>query len=615
MLTVDLPSTTWAAIFAGLAVLLVGAMYVTDRRQRLRAGRLGVARLDATALLVCAVFLSCLAAACALLLIPPASVPLPWRVVEAAASGTLIALPALIYLARGAGQIERALADLALGRPARLPRQRWWFPLTGLIVQVRALAARLGGSPEAAGTALTYREELLRQTREAAAREERNRLARELHDSIKQQLFSISVSAAAARERLAGTAGSAAGSAGGAQDALEDVRRGAREAQVEMEALLQQLRPAPLENVGLVEALRIQCEALGYRTGAVVAFQPGQFPDDSRLAPGTADAIFRIAQEALANIARHARAAHIWLALGEVGDDLLLEVRDDGQGFVPASAPAGMGLANMRQRAAALGGTAQVESAPGAGTTLRVRVPLLDPLLTLDGAANGEETRERLAQAERALTTGISGLQLTGLFILTGLPGWVVVLGVAVLGYGYLRAWYLQQWLERRLGKDHPHVLAVRVRELELGGWLYLLAVAGAWYTTTVPRNGQHPASQMWIAVGGTVLWGALAIYWFVRWYRTRGRYLGLLRASALREQVEQSERQCAVYLVVWLVVIALIWIVGSFDPVLPPHSYGQWADLASLLILVLLPLDLAVEYAQTWRWKRRLRAKEASHD
>ncbi|HEY7832277.1 MAG TPA: sensor histidine kinase, partial [Ktedonobacterales bacterium] len=368
---VDLPSTVWAVIFLGLAVLLVAAMYVVDRRQRLRAGRLGVARSDAAAFLILAVVLGGAVAAGALLVLPSTGVPLPWRVAEAAAIGALVSSPLLGAVVVGLGQIERALADLALGRPVALSRHRWWFPLTGLVIQLRALAARQGGQAAPEGTVLGYREELLRQTREAAAREERNRLARELHDSIKQQLFSISVSAAAARERLAGATGSADGAAG-ANNALEDVRRGAREAQVEMEALLQQLRPAPLENVGLVEALRTQCEALGYRTGAVVSFVPGMLPDDSRLAPGTPEAVFRIAQEALANIARHARAGHVWLSLSEADGDLALEVRDDGQGFDPETAAAGMGLANMRQRAAALGGSIQVESLPGAGTTLRV---------------------------------------------------------------------------------------------------------------------------------------------------------------------------------------------------------------------------------------------------
>ena len=78
-----------------------------------------------------------------------------------------------------------------------------------------------------------------------------------------------------------------------------------------MEAMLQQLRPTPLENVGLVDALRKQVEALQYRTGAYVTTEFGDLPDNDTLLPGAQEAIFRIAQEALNNIARHARAKNI----------------------------------------------------------------------------------------------------------------------------------------------------------------------------------------------------------------------------------------------------------------------------------------------------------------
>ena len=110
------------------------------------------------------------------------------------------------------------------------------------------------------------------------------------------------------------------------------------------------------------------------------------------------------------------------------------------------------------------------------------------------------------------------------------------------------------------------------------------------------------------------MIWAALSLITFAGWYRTRARYLGLLRAEPLRQQLAFSERQGATYAVIWLVIIGLIWVVGSFHPAFPPASSAQWADAASLVILIVLPLDLAVEYAQTWRWKRRLRAREATH-
>src|SRR5205823_11954572 len=101
----------------------------------------------------------------------------------------------------------------------------------------------------------------------------------------------------------------------------------------EMQALLQQLRPTALENVGLIESLRMQCQALSYRTGAEVTAELGDLPPDELLPLGAQEMIFRIVQEGFANIARHARASHVWLSLQRQRDVLLVEIGDDGQGF------------------------------------------------------------------------------------------------------------------------------------------------------------------------------------------------------------------------------------------------------------------------------------------
>ncbi len=218
------------------------------------------------------------------------------------------------------------------------------------------------------------RQGLLQQIGEAAAQEERNRLARDLHDSIKQQLFSINVGAAAAQERWDRDPE-------GARKALADVRRAAREAMVEMQTMLHQLRPEALGTAGLIEALREQGEALGYRTGAEVALEIGEPLPDDRMPPGAQDTLFRIGQEMLANVARHARARHVRLWLGRQDEEVVLRVVDDGQGFDPASEVSGMGLRNLEERATALGGRLEVASAPGSGAGLTVRIPLVSPPL------------------------------------------------------------------------------------------------------------------------------------------------------------------------------------------------------------------------------------------
>ena len=216
-------------------------------------------------------------------------------------------------------------------------------------------------------------EQVMNQIYEIAAREERNRLARDLHDSIKQQIFSISVSAAAVAARWESDPP-------GARAALNDIQYSAQAAMVEMNALLQQLRPNPLETVGLLEAIREQCEALEFRTGAQVTTALGELPSEAHLPKGVRETIFRIVQEALSNIARHARATQVKVQLTTdlPRQRLRLDVQDNGQGFDPATVDGGMGLANMRERVSLLGGELVLESAPDGGTTIQAEIPLME---------------------------------------------------------------------------------------------------------------------------------------------------------------------------------------------------------------------------------------------
>jgi signal transduction histidine kinase len=202
----------------------------------------------------------------------------------------------------------------------------------------------------------------------AARQEERTRLARDLHDAVKQQLFVVQTSAATIGARFDHDVP-------GAKAALEQVRTAAREAITEMEALIAQLQATPLENTGLIDALKRQCEALAFRTGADVQFEVGELPPSHALPPGTQQSLFRGAQEALANIGRHARASHVRVSLGTTADHLDLTIRDDGVGFDPLPTAKGMGLGNMTARVAVLSGSFTLTSAPGEGTTVQFSVP------------------------------------------------------------------------------------------------------------------------------------------------------------------------------------------------------------------------------------------------
>ena len=216
------------------------------------------------------------------------------------------------------------------------------------------------------------RSEYERGIRQAAAQEERHRLARDLHDSVKQQLFAIHTGAATAQARFDVEPA-------GARQALTQVRESARQAMSEMEAMLHGLRAAPLENVGLVEALKQACEALAFRTGSRVEFVPGELPSSEALPPGAQDALLRQAQEALANVARHARASHVRVTLGGTRRELELVVKDDGAGFEQSERAQGQGLSNMRARAEECGGRMEIASRPGGGTCIRMTIPATAP--------------------------------------------------------------------------------------------------------------------------------------------------------------------------------------------------------------------------------------------
>jgi signal transduction histidine kinase len=269
----------------------------------------------------------------------------------------------------------------------------------------KPLISVFGAVPPDAGERL--RSQYEQQIREVAKQEERNRLARDLHDSIKQQVFVIQTAAATAQTRFDGDPA-------GAKAALEQVRASAREAMTEMQVMLDQLRAVPLENASLIEALRKHCEALGFRTGARVEFKPGNLPPASALPPGAHEAILRAAQEALANVGRHARANNVLVLLGAAQGHVELRVQDDGSGFDPEHAPRGQGIANMHARAEEFGGEFELISRPNAGTSIAFSLPF----------ASGETPQEYRKKALRwgALLLLLVLLQVWKKSLLIGAP-------------------------------------------------------------------------------------------------------------------------------------------------------------------------------------------------
>jgi PAS domain S-box-containing protein len=208
--------------------------------------------------------------------------------------------------------------------------------------------------------------DLRRQAGELAAGEERAHLARELHDSVTQALFSMTLVSRSV-EMLLDRDPEAA------RAQLAQLRDLQREALAEMRALIFELRPGNLEQDGLARALRTHTAALQGRIGLPVVVES---TIDERLPLPIEEVLYRIAQEALHNIVKHANARQVGVEVARIASGVRLRITDDGKGFDPDRVPDGhLGLAGMRARAAKIGARFSVRSRPGQGTTIEVVVP------------------------------------------------------------------------------------------------------------------------------------------------------------------------------------------------------------------------------------------------
>ena len=199
-----------------------------------------------------------------------------------------------------------------------------------------------------------------------AEENERRRLARELHDQVGQNLSALNINLDIVLGSLKETS---------LRRRLEDSLKLVDSTLQSIENVMADLRPALLDEYGLAAALAWYGEEYSQRTGIRVAVEAGDA--GAALAPETAVALFRIAQEALNNAAKHSSAKRITVQLKEQGGELMLSISDDGKGFDLAQAPRGRwGMTTMRERAEAGGGRLSVESSPGTGTTVRARLPV-----------------------------------------------------------------------------------------------------------------------------------------------------------------------------------------------------------------------------------------------
>ncbi len=258
--------------------------------------------------------------------------------------------------------------------PTAWERYRWQFVLLAgvLALQATFIAALLLNRRRLhLSRAALRRSE--REARDLSGRlihtqeDERARLARELHDDMTQRLAMLAIDAGQGERKST-------------SDAAAATLRGLREELVrlseDVHALSYRLHPSTLRDLGLVDALQTECDRFARLEAIPVRVDACEVPED--LPEDTALCLFRITQEALRNVARHARGSRVDVSLRREGDALHLAITDDGQGFDPERGrpEPSLGLASMRERARLAGGTFEMLSEPGRGTTVRVTVPI-----------------------------------------------------------------------------------------------------------------------------------------------------------------------------------------------------------------------------------------------
>jgi PAS domain S-box-containing protein len=291
----------------------------------------------------------------------------------------LIGQPFTVLAAQGSMQAAATAWGELRHHPEREQRVRLDLPLpdgrmaqtevamTGTLVDGRFAGAH--GSVRDISERERLEGDLRRQAAELAASQERAHLARELHDSVTQALFSMGLTLRTL-ELLLSTDPAAA------QPKLAELRELQKDALAEMRTLIFELRPSSLESDGLIQALRTHATAVQRRTGLTIVVDAE--PID-RLSLTAEEALYRIGQEALHNIVKHANASNATIRIVREGNRVRLSVTDDGTGFAPDEVPRGhLGLIGMRQRVELVGGDLRVESRPGRGTTIEASVPIGD---------------------------------------------------------------------------------------------------------------------------------------------------------------------------------------------------------------------------------------------
>jgi two-component system, NarL family, sensor histidine kinase UhpB len=314
------------------------------------------------------------------------SLPFFWRAFAANALAMVMAFAALVLgpvtvsipiaatelAILASGLVLMLILNLMLLRPVFRPLDRLADTMRRHDPLSPGERVPIDGEPDVAALAQAFNEMLdrLESERRESARfalrvleDERNRIARELHDEVGQTLTGVMLQVEGLAARIPQEL----------QELLDELRETARSGTEEVRRIARQLRPEALEDLGLQSALSSLATAFGEQAGIEVLrrLEPSvELSEEQELV------VYRVAQEALTNVARHAEAGHVELLLDRQGSEAVLTVRDDGRGIHPGALPSSRGIRGMRERAMLIGANLEIDSGPGRGTTIRLSIPL-----------------------------------------------------------------------------------------------------------------------------------------------------------------------------------------------------------------------------------------------
>ncbi|GCE21213.1 sensor histidine kinase [Dictyobacter kobayashii] len=305
-------------------------------------------------------------------------------------------------------------------------------------------------------------------------------------------------------------------------------------------------------------------------------------------------------QEALANIARHARAHAIWVTLQQQERVLLLEIRDDGQGFDPATVQRGMGLVNLSERAAALNGTLTLESQPGAGTSISVRIPLLSP------PEEQAQQQQQILIVKRDIARVYSGVQTGELYawmtialMIIGLSFYsfgstiifilLVIFGICATATGFLQANSALTRVVFYRGVQDLEVQDLRIRLRGWRFWALRLAALVIWYLTQA-FNGLQYQSVAWLLIVLACLFLVLFSVERISTARQRKAYYALLPAAQAQWEIAHMQATLRMRFKRWLLGLGfyLLFTVSMHSVLWPPRAPLQILDYAVGIVLLI---------------------------